>query len=261
MVCYELVQLVAHRVGIVATSIRLPPDERIVRQLQWVDYRSGSSVPLERLTFFLGKEEVVAGAFLFPVVPESLEQLVVPWRVKVMSHMLMILAMFNLEVGGATAITLVRQGIGHTPLGTWPVVSVLIAGVLFWLADRLMNRSIPYYILLTTMIVALVSMPLLGPLQDLFQMFQGFGPLEIIGIPLGVGLLMSPLLLLWGIHQNLRRWLPKEGRWQSARQRSPTLALPTWKQLWRNKVPYVLGSLGLQALLLPTNCATRLRKS
>jgi streptogramin lyase len=246
----QLVHSHPNLICIVATSIRLPPDERIVRQLQWVDYRSGSSVPLERLAFLLGKDEVVVDAFLFPVVPESLEQLVMPWHVKVMSHMLMILAMFNLGVGGATAITLIRQGIGHTPLGTWPVVSVLIAGVLFCLADRLMNRSITYYTILTTVIVVLVSMPLLGTLQALFQMFQGFGLLEIIGIFLGVGLLMSPLLLLWGVHQNLRRWLPKEGRWQSARQRSPTLALPAWKQLWRNKVPYVLASLGLQALLL-----------
>jgi sugar lactone lactonase YvrE len=246
----QLVHSHPNLICIVATSILLPPDERIVRQLQWVDYRSGSSASLERLAYFLGKDEVVAGAFLFPVVPESLEQLVMPWHVKVMSHMLMILAMFNLGVGGATASTLVRQGIGHTPLGTWPVVSVLIAGVLFWLADRLINRSIPYYTLLTTVIVVLVSMPLLGTFQALFQMFQGFGPLEIIGIPLGVGLLISPLLLLWGIHRNLRRWLPKKGRWQSARQQSPTLALPTWKRLWRNKVPYVLGSLGIQALLL-----------
>src|SRR5207253_4729611 len=106
----------------------------VVRELQWIDYRSGSSASLERLVFFLTKGKVGMWTMMHPVVPESLKQLVVPRQVWVMCHMLMILAMFNLAVGVATAIVLVRQGSGYAVLGTWPIASVVIAGMLFWLA-------------------------------------------------------------------------------------------------------------------------------
>jgi streptogramin lyase len=246
----QLVHAHPNLISIIATSIRLPSNEQVVRQLQWVDYRSGSSAPLEQLVYFLTKGKVKMGAITYPTVPENLERLVVPRQVQVMSHLLMVLAMFNLGVGGAAAITLVRQGAAHTALGTWSVISVLIAGVFFWLADRLMNRRISYATLLITLIVALASMPLLGIVQDLFHMFEGFGSLAWIGIPLGIGLLVSPLLLLWRFHSRLRGWLPKEERWRATRQRRPTLRLPPWKHHWRNIGLYVFGSLGLQAILL-----------
>src|SRR5436309_3211593 len=103
-----------------------------------------------------------------------------------MSSMLMILTIFNLAIGGTTTIALARQGPAHSALGTWPVASVLITGFLFWLANRLVNRHIPYITLLVTMIVVQASILLLGTVQELFDVFDGFSLLPWMGILLKI---------------------------------------------------------------------------
>jgi streptogramin lyase len=246
----QLVRSLPNLICMVATSIRLPSDETVVRQTQWVDYRSHSLTQLETMISHITQAEATYRYPTYLVVPESLEQLVVPLHIRLWRHLLLLLAMVNLGVSTAVLITMGQQGTDYQALGAWPAVSLGTACVLFWLAHQLMRRKITYHVLLAVVGVALVSMPVVGTLQDLFHLFGPYGLLETSGILTAIGLLIAPFLLFWFTRSALRTWLPRRGSWRLTRQRRPTLALPAWKQLWSGNVPYLLLSIGVAALLL-----------
>jgi hypothetical protein len=241
----ELMQAYDGLVCIVATSIRIPLDEAKLRQIQWVDYRTRTSRELERMAFLLSEGTQAGNEYNYPVVPESLETILVPVQVRSFGYILRTLASFNLAFGGAAALLIAYGGIGGSALGMLPIGGILIGLYLFWLDDRLMTASIPYKVFMVAVVVAQIGMFIVGTPQFFLLLFnQFFGPV------LALMWLILPLLRLWYIHRDMRKWLP-EGKWpQLHGRRDLTLTLPAWKQSLPSRAVYVFLSVQSGAVFM-----------
>jgi hypothetical protein len=184
-------------VCVVATSIQMPDDLAWIHTYQWVDYRRRSFEQLLRMANTLAESEETQTVVSPGVVPENFAKLVTPQKVAYFANSLKILAALNIGLGLAS----LGPGSANQSL-IQAAGGLFIGAVLFWLAGKLLGRTLTFRALLATFVAGWLLMLLSGLGWRLLRLggtgISVFGAIFLIG----------PLVALAIYFETLRRWLP-----------------------------------------------------
>jgi hypothetical protein len=219
----NLLESIPSLVCVAATSIRIPSDEVLLRQRQWIDDRRQTRRTLEMMPVHLSSDPSISVDYKYPVVPESLEIPVYPHKVGYIGMLLKGLAAFAL---GNAAVGFLSVALGVDPIILGTAVSDLFIGVfLYWIAFKLLSRTISSKAFWLAVSIALVSLLLLG--------------IPNIVLLVGIITLVISLVSLFIARWSIRSWLPGGDQWRLSRRRGQTLGLPIQKLFGWNDIYYL----------------------
>lgn len=220
---------------IVARSIRVPHDAEPMHRNQWVDYRLRSDVSLQEMASLLDKPDAQSRRYPFPTVPESLDRFASPRTVKVLAGYAWSIGVFNVAVGTALLVSAFPRGVNPASWGVHALVPLLIGGVFFWLANRLLTARVTASVTNLCFLLADGGMLVFGVLADV---------LKLSALSAVIGLAVTPLAVLFFGQDSITTWLPRRMHWHPRLQQS-TLAVPVGRRLWGRNLVYLLVALEL----------------
>lgn len=198
--------------AVVATSIQIPKSPEEIFRYQWLDYRRRTPAQLAQISQLLPGDDGANFRSSFAVDPESMERIVVPRGIFVVTNALRTLGGIVLGTG---LYLLVLMGMGQG--GSWRGIPILALGIaMFWLAGRLTQRRIGYWPFIVGYAILYLAMLLLGVSGVLWVLIRNYGIDAYTGQPTFWGYLYQAVLLLtppataFYYRELIGRWLPQD---------------------------------------------------